>query len=56
MENGNVTDSVLNSYNDVNLRWIARDNWKYSLNFGGKLVFFPLIFEFDLPKKKMMQQ
>ena len=37
LQNANITDSVLNSYNDVNLRWIAKDKWKYSVNFGGKL-------------------
>lgn len=36
LENANITDSVLNSYNDVNLRWIAKDKWKYSLDFDSK--------------------
>lgn len=35
LERANVTDSVLKSFNDVNLRWIAKENWKYSLNFDG---------------------
>lgn len=35
LERANLTDSVLKSYNDVNLRWIAKENWKYSLNFDG---------------------
>lgn len=39
LQNGNITDSVLNSYNDVNLRWVAKNNWTYSLNFGGKRKF-----------------
>ncbi|KAJ6639178.1 Beta-mannosidase [Pseudolycoriella hygida] len=33
LESANVTGSVLYSYNDVNLRWIAKDNWTYSLLF-----------------------
>lgn len=32
LESQNLTESVLFSYNDVNLRWIAEQNWTYSLN------------------------
>lgn len=35
LERANITDWVLKSFNDVNLRWIAKENWKYSLNFDG---------------------
>lgn len=37
LERANITDSVLNSFNDIDLRWIGMDNWKYSINFDGKL-------------------
>lgn len=37
LQNANITDSVVNSYNDVNLRWIGKDKWKYSLDFNSKL-------------------
>lgn len=37
LEDANITGSVLYSYNDVNFRWIARDNWTYTLNFAGNL-------------------
>lgn len=33
LENAGIVGSILSSYNDVNLRWIARENWTYSLNF-----------------------
>jgi beta-mannosidase len=33
LESANLTESVLYSYNDVNLRWIAHQTWNYSLNF-----------------------
>lgn len=36
LQNANITDSVVKSYNDVNLRWIAKDKWKYSLEFDRK--------------------
>lgn len=36
LENAKIVDSVVNSFNDVNLRWIARDVWTYSLKFDGK--------------------
>uniref|UniRef100_A0A1B0EZX9 Beta-mannosidase-like galactose-binding domain-containing protein n=1 Tax=Phlebotomus papatasi TaxID=29031 RepID=A0A1B0EZX9_PHLPP len=35
LQNAGLTGSVLHSYNDVNLRWIALDNWTYFLNFSG---------------------
>lgn len=35
LKNAKVTDSVLNSFNDVDLRWIAREKWTYSLEFDG---------------------
>lgn len=35
LERSNITDSVLKSFNDVNLRWIAKENWKYSIDFNG---------------------
>lgn len=38
LENANLTDSVLNSYNDVKLRWIAKEKWTYSIDFNGKLI------------------
>lgn len=34
MENDGYTESVLFSYNDVKLRWIALENWTYSLTFN----------------------
>lgn len=37
LQNANITDSVVNSYNDVNLRWIGKDKWKYSLDFNSML-------------------
>lgn len=37
LEEVNVTESVLHSFNDVKLRWIANENWTYSLTFEGKL-------------------
>lgn len=37
LENAKIVDSVVNSFNDVNLRWIARDVWTYSLQFDGEL-------------------
>lgn len=37
LEEANVTDSILDSYNDVNLRWIGKDNWTYTLVFDGKI-------------------
>lgn len=36
LENAKIVDSVVNSFNDVNLRWIARDVWTYSLKFDSK--------------------
>ena len=33
MEEANLTESVLFSYNDVKLRWISLENWTYSLEF-----------------------
>lgn len=36
LEKNNVTESVLFSKNDVDLRWIGLVNWTYSLNFKGK--------------------
>jgi beta-mannosidase len=33
LENAKRTESVLFSYNDVDLRWIAYENWTYALNF-----------------------
>lgn len=33
--NAKLTDSLLKSFNDVNLRWIAREKWTYSLEFNG---------------------
>lgn len=38
LENANLTDSVLNSYNDVKLRWIAKEKWTYSIDFDGKWI------------------
>lgn len=37
LQEASITESVLHSYNDVNLRWIAGDNWTYSLAFQGKV-------------------
>lgn len=34
LEEAGVTESVLFSYNDVKLRWIALENWTYSLEFN----------------------
>lgn len=36
LENAKIVGSVVNSFNDVNLRWIATDVWTYSLKFDGK--------------------
>lgn len=33
LEANNLTESVLFSYNDVELRWIAKQNWSYTTNF-----------------------
>lgn len=33
LENSGVTESVLFSYNDLGLRWIAREDWIYTLDF-----------------------
>lgn len=35
LQEANITNSILDSYNDVNLRWIGKDNWTYSLTFDG---------------------
>lgn len=48
LENANITGSVLNSYNDVKLRWIAYEKWTYTLNFDGKLESF--FFNTSFPK------
>lgn len=34
LENAGITESVLFSYNDVDLRWIALENWIYKLDFN----------------------
>ncbi|CRL07018.1 CLUMA_CG019973, isoform A [Clunio marinus] len=34
LENSGETESVLFSFNDVNLRWIALENWTYNLEFN----------------------
>lgn len=34
LENAGATESVLFSYNDVDLRWIGKENWTYSLKFN----------------------
>lgn len=34
LESAGITESVLFSYNDVKLRWIAKENWTYSLQFN----------------------
>lgn len=34
LEEAGITESVLFSYNDVELRWIALENWTYSLEFN----------------------
>lgn len=36
LEQAGLTESVLFSYNDVALRWIAADNWTYTREFNGK--------------------
>ncbi|XP_059621237.1 beta-mannosidase [Phlebotomus argentipes] len=33
LQDAGYTNSVLHSYNDVQLRWAAMDNWAYSVNF-----------------------
>lgn len=33
LENAGLTESVLFSYNDVDLRWIGLENWTYTLDF-----------------------
>lgn len=33
MENAGIKESVLFAYNDVELRWIGRENWIYSVEF-----------------------
>ena len=33
LEAAGKTESVLFSYNDIKLRWIARENWVYSVEF-----------------------
>lgn len=35
LEAANLTGSLLYGYNDVRLRWIANDEWTYSLQFDG---------------------
>ncbi len=35
LEEAGITDSILYGYNDVNLRWVGKDNWTYSLVFDG---------------------
>lgn len=46
LEEANITESVLHSFNDVALRWIAYDTWTYALKFNGilqsNIVFFKL--------------
>lgn len=37
LENANITESVFDSFNDINLRWIGKETWTYSLNFDGIL-------------------
>lgn len=36
LERNNITESVLFSRNDVDLRWIGLINWTYALLFEGK--------------------
>lgn len=31
-------EDILNSYNDINMRWIALDNWTYTRTFKGKFL------------------
>lgn len=40
LEEANITRSVLDSDNDVKLRWIAEEEWTYSLNFNGNRMHF----------------
>lgn len=35
LENAGITPSVFDGYNDINLRWIAHDNWTYKIRFPG---------------------
>lgn len=37
LEDTGITESALYSYNDINLRWIAFDNWTYTLDFDGTM-------------------
>lgn len=39
LEDAKITESVLHSYNDVKLRWIAYETWTYLLKFNGLLMF-----------------
>lgn len=39
LNNAKLTDSVLKSFNDVDLRWIAREKWTYFLVFNGSVLF-----------------
>lgn len=43
LNNAKLTDSVLMSFNDVNLRWIAREKWTYSLEFNGRKLSHALL-------------
>lgn len=36
MENAKLVESILFSYDDTKLRWIAYDNWTYALSFSMK--------------------
>lgn len=36
MENAKLEESVLFSFNDVDLRWVALENWTYTLDFNTK--------------------
>lgn len=36
LEDSSQIESILLSYNDVNLRWVSKLNWTYTLTFNGK--------------------
>lgn len=36
LEKAGITDSLLSSFNDVDQRWIAHEEWTYSLSFDGE--------------------
>lgn len=44
LEEANITESILFSTNDVVLRWVAREEWTYTLEFDGTFFTLPTVY------------